>query len=131
MLSAMKGFMKGMRSMHMGWQIWLLLLGMVNMMIPLIFIQTIEARVVLVTFIVAFSIGVALFRIQGFTRLLGLMHFVWFPMLYFIRQRLGMYPVSELFGLWLRSLIILNCISLAIDVTDVIRYISGDREPAV
>ncbi|MEE9211920.1 MAG: hypothetical protein V3U29_04625, partial [Phycisphaeraceae bacterium] len=67
----------------------------------------------------------------GFTRLLGLGHVLWVPMLWFLWGRLGQIPADEAFGLWIRVLMILNAISLVIDAVDVIRYITGDRKATV
>jgi hypothetical protein len=42
-------------------------------------------------------------------------------------RRLPLIPGDEFFGLWIRSLIVVNVILLVIDIVDVARYAAGDR----
>ncbi|MBI3767240.1 MAG: hypothetical protein HY271_01970 [Deltaproteobacteria bacterium] len=65
--------------------------------------------------------------LTGFSRLLGLAHFFWFPLLYYLWTRTTAISVEEPYGLWLRAVMIVDVISLAIDVTDVARYLAGER----
>ena len=64
-----------------------------------------------------------------FERAIG--HILWVPMLAFLVVRLGDIPDNDVFGIWLRAVIVLNGISLVVDAIDVIRYIGGDREETV
>lgn len=73
----------------------------------------------------------ALTALSGFTRLLGLGHLFWIPLLWFLWISLDGMPSDTFFGLWLRVLITLNALSLLIDAADVIRYIAGKREETV
>jgi len=52
-------------------------------------------------------------------------------LLAFLFARLGNIPAGELYGTWLRALILLNTGSLMIDVVDVVRYLTGDRKETV
>ena len=74
-------------------------------------------------------IALILVKLQGFTRLLGLMHFFWIPLLIYFWTLLPEIPANGFLGIWIRSVICLNGISLVIDTVDVIRYIAGDRAP--
>ncbi len=67
----------------------------------------------------------------GFTRILGLGHIFWIPLLGFLLTRLGSIPAGASYGAWLRALILLNSGSLLIDMVDVIRYLAGDRAETV
>ncbi len=120
-------FLSGMRQMPFYAQAWVALLMLVNMVIPLFYLHRLEAQVALATFMLSAMLMMALTGIAGFSRLLGLGHFLWFPLLIFLWLRL---PTDgpEVFRTWIYSLILCNSISLTIDVVDVIRYISGDRE---
>ena len=82
-------------------------------------------------FVAGFLSMILLTGISGFSRLLGLGHIFWFPLLCFLWVRLDLHPAGEFFSLWIRAVIVLNAISLVIDVVDVIRYIGGDREETV
>ena len=102
-----------------------------NAVFPLFFLGRLEAKLVLGAFvasIVFFSILTARF---GFTRLLGLGHLAWIPLLMYLSTRLDAVPGVELFGIWMRALIVLNGVSLVIDTVDVVRYVVGARRETV
>ena len=48
-------------------------------------------------------------------------------MLYFLWPRLGQISADDVFGVWLRVMIVLNVVALALDFLDTLRYIRGDR----
>ncbi|MEE9171199.1 MAG: hypothetical protein V3U73_15680 [bacterium] len=131
MMRAFIKFNKGLLKQPFHVQLWLVLLVAVNLVIPLFYLGRIEARVVALTFLIAAALMTVLTALSGFSRLLGLGHFVWFPLLYFLWTGLEQIPADDFFGIWVRVLMILNAISLVIDVVDVIRYIAGDREETV
>ena len=112
-------------------RLWLIMLVTVNLVLPLFFLQRLEAQIVVGTMFVSMMLMTGLTALTGFTRIIGAGHFVWIPMLIWIWPRLGEIPADDLFGLWIRSLMIFNGISLIIDVADVKRYIGGDREEMV
>ena len=124
-------FNKGMMKIPIHWRLWLALLVIVNFVIPLFFLNRLEAQVVAGTLIASVILMTGLTALSGFTRLLGLGHILWIPLLYFLWMRLEQNPADDFFGLWLRVLMILNAASLIIDVVDVGRYIAGDRSETV
>ena len=67
----------------------------------------------------------------GFTRIIGLGHLFWIPLVAFLILRLGAIPADDFFGLWIRAVIVLNSIALAIDAVDVVRWLAGDRQETV
>ena len=67
----------------------------------------------------------------GFSRILGLGHILWVPLVVFLFVRLGSIPADDAFGIWIRVLLLLNGISLVIDTKDVVRYLGGDRKETV
>lgn len=113
--------------MPLPWRMWLLLLVVVNMLIPFFFLDRPEARIALGASMIGMMLMTTLTHFSGFTRLLGLGHTTWFPLIYFFWTRLAQTPADDFFGIWLRALMILNALSLIIDVADVIRYLTGDR----
>jgi hypothetical protein len=127
MLQSMKELMAGIRSLNIGWQLWVMLMAAFNMLLPLFFIQQLEAQWTLAAFFAGATLGMGLVKIQGFTRLLGLMHIFWIPLLLWLWGRMSIWPVGEPFGIWLRTLMVINAVSIVIDAVDVVRYISGDR----
>jgi hypothetical protein len=124
-------FHRGLFRMPWPWQLWVLLLVIVNAGVPLFFLGRPEARLALITLMAAALIMSTVTRYAGFTRLLGLGHFVWFPLLAYLWTRLGDIPAQGFYGLWLRVLMAVNAISLVIDVTDVARYLAGERGEVV
>ena len=120
-------FNRGLMQMPIHWQLWMMLLIAVNLVIPLFFLRHIEARYALgavILSMVLFSLLTAQF---GFTRILGLGHLPWVPLLLYLWKRLDRIPSGDLFGIWIRTLIGLNAISLLIDAVDVTRYVLGER----
>jgi len=124
-------FMRGLWGSPVWVRIWLTILMLVNMLAPLLFLDLFEARLVLVTFMLSFLLLVALTGRFGFTRILGLGHVLWFPLVAYLMTRTNSYPLADPFGLWMRCVIVLNSISLAIDTVDAIRYIRGERSESV
>lgn len=125
----MKDFMAGVRSLAIGWQVWLLALMAVNFFIPVYFISHLEAQLTIAAFFAGGMIGMVLVKVQGFTRLLGLMHILWIPLVIYLAGQLSVFPPDHLFDLWIRGVLILNGISLLIDFVDVLRYFRGERKP--
>ncbi len=130
-MHAFMKFNKGMMKMPLPWQLWLMLLVTVNLVIPLFYIDRLESQVVVGVFVASLVLFSILTARVGFTRLLGLGHILWVPLLWFLWTRLVQNPPHDLFGIWIRTLMTLNAMSLVIDAVDVIRYIAGDREETV
>ncbi len=124
-------FHKGLLKSPIRVRLWLMLLVVFNLVVPLFFLDRLEAQVVLAALLASMLLMTVLTGLTGFTRLLGLGHILWVPMLWFLWGRLGHIPADDAFGLWIRVLMILNAISLVVDGVDVIRYIAGDRKATV
>ncbi len=124
-------FNKGMLKMPVHWQLWLVLLVTANLLIPLFFLARVEARVVVATLAASVTLTTALTGRYGFTRILGLGHVLWIPLLYFLWTRLDTMPANDAFGIWIRALMALNALSLVIDCIDVARYVAGDRAETI
>lgn len=113
------------------WRLWLLLLVTANLIVPLFHLHRLEAQVVIGTLLISMMIMTGLTALTGFTHLLDLGHILWVPLLYWLWTRLGQIPPDEVFGIWIRALMILNALSLVIDVIDVARFVKGEREEVV
>ena len=123
-------FNRGIMEMPLPWRLWLLVLVSLNAVVPVFFLGRIEAQLVLGAFftsIVLFSVLTSRF---GFTKIIGLGHAAWIPLLVFLFTRLDQVPGDEFFGIWMRALMALNGISLVIDAVDVVRYFAGPRPQA-
>jgi hypothetical protein len=131
MMRAFLKFNAGLMRMPVPVRLWLMLLITANMIIPLFFLGRLEAQVVLAALLASMMLMTALTAISGFTRLLGVGHVFWVPLLWFLWTRLDQTPSDSFFGVWLRILMTLNALSLVIDTADVIRYVRGDRGETV
>ncbi len=129
MLKAIFGFMKAMMLLPRPWLAWMSLLVFANVLVPLYFIHTLEAKVVLAAIICSITIMTAVFGAKGFVRLLGIGHIAWVPMIPWLIMRLDKTAFDSFFGYWLIAVIFLNSLSLIIDAIDVLRYIRGERGP--
>ncbi len=131
MIDALERFRRGMATLAWPWWIWVGLLGLVNLVGPLVFLGSLEARVVLAAILVGAVVQLAIVHRLGFVRLLGLGHIVaWVPMLLWLAPRLGNLGTGTAFGRWLFAVVVLDLASLAIDFVDVGRYLAGERQPA-
>ena len=125
MMRDMRTFMSGVSGLHPVWQVWLLVMAIVNGVLPLLFLPDLAAIVTLVGVSSGAILGLLLVRLQGFTKLLGLMHVPWIPML---ATQIGLYPGfdgASNYSLWLTSAIAVTAISLVIDVIDVVIFFRG------
>jgi hypothetical protein len=130
-MHAMLAFLRDLLRMPAPWLAWLGLLGLVNLGGGLVYLGTVEGRVVLGTFLVAALLLMGLHARLGFVRLLGLGHFVWFPLISWLFTRLDAAPPGSALRAWLWAVIVLDAASLAIDTVDVARYLRGERTPTV
>ena len=128
-MRAMFDFLRTMMTLRKPWVGWILLLMMVNMIIPLFYVGTLEGRVVLGAFVLGALHQGWIFSRKGFVRLLGIGHIVWVPMVAWLWTRLDVAPASSLLRYWLLATIVLVSLSLLIDAVDVIRYARGERDP--
>ena len=130
-MNAFLKFNKGMLKMRLHWQLWVMLLVAANMIAPIVFLDHLESQVVLATFVASMLLMTFLTSRFGFTRIVGLGHVLWIPMLGFLFTRLGSIPTSDAFGVSIQALFVLNGISLLIDAVDVTRYVAGERQELV
>ncbi len=124
-------FHQGLLGMPLHWQLWLLMLVGANLVAPLFFLGHVEAQVTIATLLVSMTLMTALTARFGFSRILGLGHVAWLPLLAFLASRATEVPATDAFGLWLRTVIVLDAISLMIDGVDVVRFLRGDRAETV
>ena len=124
-MNAFIRFNKGLFHLPLPVLLFMVALATLNMIVPLFFIQMLEAQIILGAFMASFALMIILTGVVGFTRLLGLAHIFWIPMLLYIWPSLAVYPAQEAVGLWLRLLILLNVIALVLDAVDNLPIHSG------
>ena len=128
-MKSIMNFTKTMLIMPIHWQVWLGILVTANIVVPMFYIHTLEAQVILATAIVGLMIMAFIFSMKGFVRLMGIGHFGWLPLVFWLGMRLEHAPADSLFGYWLMAVIFLDSLSLFIDTADVLRYVKGERQP--
>jgi hypothetical protein len=129
-MQSVAGLTRGILKMPFPWNVWVALLGAVNIVGGVWFIQRPAGQAALVAIMLAFVIMVVIYKRFGFVRLLGLGHLIaWIPLVGFFVILLSREPENGPYTWWLVSVITVNTISLIIDAVDVIRYAKGDREP--
>ena len=117
--------------MPLHWQLWLGILVGANLVAPLFFLGHLEAQVTIAALLISMTLMIALTARFGFSRILGLGHVAWLPLLAFLVDRVMEVPATTGFGLWLRTVIVLDAISLVLDAVDVVRFLRGDRSETV
>ncbi len=122
-------FMKTMFVNGVGLAAWITLLLLVNMVVPLFFVTTIEGQVVLAAAMAGALSMMAIYSSRGFVRLLGIGHIYRVPLLPWLWTRLEGFPPDEPFAVWITAVIVVDGVSLIIDVRDVWRYLAGERAP--
>ena len=130
-MNAFIRFNRGLFRLPVGVRLWMLLLVSANLILPIIYFQQSEARIVLLTFFAGILLMVVITGTSGFTRLVGLGHIFWIPLVLFLVSRLGSIPATDAYGIWIRSVIAVNTISLVLDAIDVVRFARGERSEIV
>ena len=131
MLSSTLGFFRTMLRFPPPWLGWIAALMAVNLVAPVFFLPAPEALWTLAAFMAGALTQMVLFSRLGFVRLLGVAHVLWFPLVVWIWTRMDAATPGDPMYLWMASLVVLNSISLAIDVADVGRYLFGERTPTL
>ena len=121
-------FLRNIFKMPMVWWPWMAGLPLINLS-SIFFLPSTEAWVVLGTGLLAATIMTVLHAKLGYVRLLGIGHFVWIPMLIWLVLRLDHIQEGTVFYGWLLTLIVMDTVSLLMDIVDLVRYLRGDRIP--
>ena len=130
-MNAFIKFNKGLMNSSLPVKLWVGLLVIFNMIIPLFFLERLESQVVLAAIMASMALMTLITATTGFSRLMGLGHIFWIPLLYFLWTHLDQIPPDDGFGIWVRSLMVVNATSLVIDAVDVFRYLAGERAEIV
>ena len=126
-MNAFIKFNKGLMNQSLPVRLWVGLMVIFNMIIPLFFLERLEAQVVLAAIMASMALMTLITATTGFSRLLGLGHIFWIPLLFFLWTHLDQIPSDNGFGVWVRALMVINATSLVIDAVDVFRYLAGER----
>lgn len=124
-------FNRGILRMPLHIQLWVVALVGANIVAPLFFIQHFEAKLAFAAGLFGLASMSALTGRFGFSRIIGLGHIAWLPLIVFLIRGAAETSVSSPFGLWIRTVIVLDSISLTFDFVDAARFYLGDRAETV
>lgn len=124
-------FNRGLLGLPLHLQLWVGMLIGANLLAPLFFLEHVEARVTLGAGLFGMALMTALTGRFGFSRIVGLGHVAWLPLLAFLAGSVAVVPATTGFGLWLRTVIVLDAISIVFDAVDAVRFLRGDRAETV
>ncbi len=124
-------FNRGLLALPLHLQLWVGGLIAANLVTPFFFLEHVEARVTLTAGLFGMALMTALTGRFGFSRIVGLGHAAWLPLLAFLVGSATEVPATTAFGLWLRTVIVLDAISLVLDAADAVRFLRGDRAETV
>ncbi len=130
-MNAFMKFNQGLLAMPVHLQAWVLLLISVNIVTPFFFLEHVEAQAVLAAGALGMVLMTALTARFGFSRIIGVGHIAWVPLLGFLWSQLPEIPATDAFGIWLRAVIVLDVTSLVLDAVDAVRFARGDRAETV
>jgi len=122
---------RGLGRLPLYWKTLLTPVLIVNMFMPLFFLGRFEARIILALTLFNGFMFCVLTAIQGFTRLIWISHWTWIPLIIFLWFRLDQIPPTDAYGIWIRTLMVLDAIALVVDVYQVSLYLRGDRAEMV
>ena len=129
-MDLMSGFMTEMKAGPVWVYYWVNFMGLLFMLsIPFSF-KNKQARIILLaTLVVAPIIMMALYGKFGYERILGLGHILaWAPALYYLHKTKNEWSNNTgIISKWLALTLVVMCISLVMDVADVVRYALGER----
>jgi hypothetical protein len=116
-----------------GLRLWLVCLMSVNMIGSLTFWYTTEGKMTFFVLMASAPLMGYLYQHLGFVRVLGLGHVLWvFLVPWILVERLPLAEDGSLFQKWLWSLVVIDSISLVLDVKDAHAYlILGQTEPTL
>jgi hypothetical protein len=124
-------FNRGLLGLPLHLQLWVGMLIGANLLAPLFFLEHVEARVTLGAGLFGMALMTALTGRFGFSRIVGLGHVAWLPLLAFLAGSVAVVPATTGFGLWLLIVIVLDAISIVFDAVDAVRFLRGDRAETV
>ncbi len=129
-MDLVNGFMAEMKAGPAWVYYWVMLMGAMFMLSIPFSLKNTQARLILLaTLIFAPIIMMLLYAKFGYTRILGLGHIIaWIPVLYcLIKDRKSWQVGQTLVGKWLALTVCIMLVSLVFDISDVARYVMGER----
>jgi Kef-type K+ transport system membrane component KefB len=112
-------------------RIWLVVVISALFIAPMFFLEHVAAQSMVGMFIFGGMIMSLMHQKMGMTKLMGVGHLPWLIPLYFIFTDLSMPVASQNYYIWLVTAAVLAVVCLAIDIVDVVQYVSGKNREQV
>ena len=107
--------------------VWVFWMGTINSL-AIVFLKHRPACWILAAFLGNLLFMTTLFEVNGYNRLLGLSHVIfWTPLLVYLFRIRNKLPRAGLIVVWIKVLFLTNALSLMVDYSDVARYLLGER----
>ncbi len=107
------------------WATWLMAVNLA----AVAFLGRIEGQVAFTVAGVAVLAMALIYQRNRFTRVLGICHILWVPMIAWLVWRWDRIQTDPTLATWITLMIASNVVALVIDVTDVTRFLKGERKP--
>lgn len=123
----MDALMQSMQALPQWVQIWIMVLAVVNTL-SLFFLRHAAGRLVFVVWLIVIGVNAWLMmKYGGFTRAMSFVHLLWIPMILWLGGMRRRESDTGLLRSWLVVLVLVNCISLAFDALEIVRWLAGAR----
>lgn len=129
-MRAMIELMKKIFTMPFPWNLWVMILSMINFVGGVMFLSTFEGKFALLSMMGAMLVMTLVYAKFGFVRLLGLGHIIfWVPFIFFCIKQLNSWSsLDATFRTWILIVMIVNILSLILDFIDVYKFLTGEKE---
>jgi len=108
--------------------VWFVVLAVVNLAAFVFAPFDVRARWMALSVVLLSVIVAGMFKIYGYTRILGLGHIVvWLPLFAYLWRERGAFPERVWVNRFIVVFVVVNGISFGLDSVDVVRYLLGDR----
>lgn len=123
----MDALMQSMQALPQWVQIWIVVLAVMNTL-SLFFLRHAAGRLVFVVWLIVIGVNAWLMmKYGGFTRAMSFVHLLWIPMIIWLGGMRRRDSDTGLLRSWLVLLVLVNCISLAFDALEIVRWLAGAR----
>ncbi len=107
--------------------IWLAVLAVMNTL-SVFFLRHRVGWVVLLCWLIILGVSAWLVMQQGgITRVVAWTHLIWVPMIIILGLMARRPSETRLVNVWLHVVVLCNCVSLAFDTVEIVRWIGGAR----
>ncbi len=129
LLQAFQILSNNINSMEWFWRGWIYFMAFVNAIVPIFFLPKFTAILVMLSGFVGLITGLVIIHATGYSKLLGLMHLPWVPMVcfqiyYFYHHG---FKLKDPHDIWFLVSLIISLFSLVIDFYDIHTFMTNEK----